>query len=59
MILHLDKTYYSCNRSKYQILIRVCQLHMGFPGSSTGKESTCNAGGPGSIRGREDPLEKW
>ena len=23
----------------------------GFPGSSTGKESTCNAGGPGSIPG--------
>ena len=22
----------------------------GFPGSSTGKESTCNAGAPGSIR---------
>ena len=24
---------------------------MGFPGSSAGKESTCNAGDPGSIRG--------
>ena len=23
----------------------------GFPGSSTGKESTCNAGAPGSIPG--------
>ena len=24
---------------------------MGFPGSSAGKESTCNAGDPGSIFG--------
>ena len=24
---------------------------MGFSGSSAGKESTCNAGGPGSIPG--------
>ena len=58
MILYPDKTYYYCNRSKCQILIRVCQLHMGCPGSSAGKESTCNAEGPSSIPGREDPLEK-
>ena len=31
---------------------------MGFPGSSSGKESTCNAGDPSSILGQEDPLEK-
>ena len=31
---------------------------MGFPGSSTGKESACNAGDLGSILGWEDPLEK-
>ena len=30
----------------------------GFPGSSAGKESTCKAGGLGSIPGWEDPLEK-
>ena len=29
---------------------------LGFPGSSVGKEFTCNAGDPGSIQ--EDPLEK-
>ena len=30
----------------------------GFPGSSTGKESTCNAGDPGSIPGsRRSPGE--
>ena len=26
-------------------------IYMGFPGSSAGKESTCNAGDPGSIPG--------
>ena len=31
---------------------------MGFPGSSSGKESTCHAGDPNSILGQEDPLEK-
>ena len=31
----------------------------GFPGSSTGKESTCNAGDPGSIPGsRSSPGER-
>ena len=42
-----------------------CHHHLGFPGSSAGKESTCNAGDPGSIPGsgrspREgigDPLQ--
>ena len=32
--------------------------NMNFPGNSAGKESTCNAGDPGLILGREDPLEK-
>ena len=31
---------------------------MGFPGSSAGKESTCNAGDPSLIPGSEVPLEK-
>ena len=30
----------------------------GFPGSSDGKESACNAGDPSWIPGREDLLEK-
>ena len=34
------------------------QKKQGFPGSSAGKESTCNAGDPGSILGQEDSLEK-
>ena len=33
------------------------ELVCGFPGSSYGKESACNAGDSGSITG-EDPLEK-
>ena len=32
--------------------------HMGFPGGSDGKESTCNAGDPVQSLGREDPLKK-
>ena len=31
---------------------------MGFPGGSEVKASASNAGDPGSILGREDPLEK-
>ena len=31
---------------------------MGFPGSSAGKESTCNVGDLGLSLGWEDPLEK-
>ena len=30
----------------------------GFPDGSDGKNSACNAGGLGSIPGREDPLEQ-
>ena len=30
----------------------------GFPDSSVGKESTCNAEDPGLLPGLEDPLEK-
>ena len=30
----------------------------GFPGGSVGKESTCNAGGMGSIPGSGRSLEK-
>ena len=33
-------------------------LYLGFPGSSSGKESACNAGDPSSVLSLEDPLEK-
>ena len=32
--------------------------YQGFPDSSVGKESTCNAGDPVQFLGSEDPLEK-
>ena len=32
--------------------------HLHFPGGSDRKGSACHAGDPGSIPGREDPLEK-
>ena len=31
--------------------MRYTYTYMGFPGSSAGKEATCNAGDPGSIPG--------
>ena len=40
--LHFMITYYSC---------AVLFIHAGFPHSSVGKESTCNAGDPSSIPG--------
>ena len=36
-----------------QLLIREGSRYEGFPGSSDGKESTCNVRGPGSIPGSE------
>ena len=37
---------------QYFWALRICILKtLGFPGSSAGKEPTCNAGGPGSIPG--------
>ena len=40
------------------IYLHIPQTGTDFPSSSDGKASTCNAGDPGSIPGREDPLEK-
>ena len=37
------------------LLLCLTLLHMGFPGSSAGKESTCNAGDPSSIPGSGRP----
>ena len=34
----------------------VAQIHWGFPDSSVGKESTCNAGDPSSIPGSGRPA---
>ena len=40
------------------LLCSIARGSWGFPGGSDGKASACNAGGPGSILGWEDPLEK-
>ena len=40
------------------VLFKVLYCKMGFPGGSDSKEPACSTGDPGSILGREDPLEK-
>ena len=35
------------------------ESYQGFPGSSPGKESTCNAGDPGSVLGLERCPGDW
>ena len=39
--------------SKISIFRASSSTFLGFPGSSAGKESTCNAGDPGSVSGSE------
>ena len=34
-------------------------MQRGFPGGSVGKESACNAGGPGMIPGLVSSPRKW
>ena len=34
-------------------------IHMGFPDSSAGKESTCSAGDPSSIPGLSSSAKEW
>ena len=53
--LHIDRSPNSKN-SKYTIYLNVHRIlfnsqYLGFPGDSTGKESTCNVGDFGSIPG--------
>ena len=51
-----DQTWVSCTAGRFfthwstQLILIYCLL-IGFPGNSVGKESTCNAGHPGSIPG--------
>ena len=39
------------NSGNSLFLFSLVSMHIGFPDSSTGKESTCNAGDPGLIPG--------
>ena len=41
----------SCRLCEGGILLVAITIQYGFPDSSVGKESTCNAGAPGSIPG--------
>ena len=54
-------TYFSSWIEEYTDVLRILFFFLnleGFPDSSVGKESPCNAGEPGSIPQWEDPLEK-
>ena len=42
------ETQFNCEREEYG---QCCEKHWGFPYGSARKESTCNAGDPGSIPG--------
>ena len=62
----MSKRNYYCQDASFQSIFDAYgnniyqwfHLLLDFPGGSDGKESACNAGDPGSIPGREDPLEK-
>ena len=43
---------------QYSIIAIYIEIYMGFPGSSAGKESVCNAGDPSLIYGSESSPEK-
>ena len=61
---HIEKpistTYSLCYilETNIILLISYTPIFWGFPNSSVGKESTCNAGDPGCFLGWEEPLEK-
>ena len=42
----------------FLVFYHIIPFNMVFPGGSEGKASAHKAGDPGSILGREDPLEK-
>ena len=39
------------HQQEFLNVLSTCMINEGFPDSSVGKESTCNAGDPGSILG--------
>ena len=69
MIINKDLLYGTGNYTQYFVVnykgreyekecVCVCVCVCVFPAGSNDKESACNAGDPGSIPGRKDPLEK-
>ena len=49
---------YTYHHHFLEVLVKTSNYFTGFPNSSVGKESTCNAGDPVQFLGREDQLEK-
>ena len=55
---HLRQILYHLSHQRIPTLYLEPLSFGGFPHSSAGEESAFNAGDPGSVSGREDPLEK-
>ena len=49
---------YTYHHHFLEVLVKTSNYFTGFPNSSVGKESTCNAGDPVQFLGQEDLLEK-
>ena len=49
---------YTYHHHFLEVLVKTSNYFTGFPNSSVGKESTCNAGDPVRFLGQEDLLEK-
>ena len=49
--LRIDENIFNLIKGNTHTKNQQLTLHWGFPGGSDGKESTCNAGGLGSIPG--------
>ena len=49
---------YTYHHHFLEVLVKTGNYFTGFPNSSVGKESTCNAGDPVRFLGQEDLLEK-
>ena len=55
----MSKCYFFLLRSKPHQFVIPYYDNMGFPHSSVGKESSCNAGDPGSIPGSGSSAGEW
>ena len=43
--------FWSADNYVNMLVLKFSKKNLGFPGSSADKESTCNAGDPGSVTG--------
>ena len=51
--------FWSVDNYVNMFVLKFSKKNLGFPGSSTDKESTCNAGDPGSVTGFERRRRAW